>query len=157
MGPRSRTPPNHRPAHRPAARRPRSTHRSRHTGGDVTHSGHDPEQLDDPRAVHIDLIAADAGLDTADYTFAYVAGWAADTGDVDAALRVSAGRVLATAHQVLEATAAEPAAPEPAAADQLAAATADLAARTGAGAARTAGAVEDVTGPALTGGPDRWR
>jgi hypothetical protein len=43
MGPRSRTPPSHRPAHRAAARRPRSTHRSRHTGGDVTHSGHDPE------------------------------------------------------------------------------------------------------------------
>jgi len=103
------------------------------------------------------LIAADAGLDTADYTFAYVAGWAADTGDVDAALRVSAARVLATAHQVLEATAAELAAPEPADADQLAAATADLTARAGAGAARTAGTVEDVTGPALPAGPDRDR
>jgi DNA primase len=103
------------------------------------------------------LIAADAGLDTADYTFAYVAGWAADTGDVDAALRVSAARVLATAHQVLEATAAELAAPEPADAAQLAAATADLAARAGAGAARTAGTVGDVTGPALPAGPDRDR
>jgi len=103
------------------------------------------------------LIAADAGLDTADYTFAYVAGWAADTGDVDAALRASAARVLATAHQVLEATAAELAAPEPADADQLAAATADLTARAGAGAARTAGTVEDVTGPALPAGPDRDR
>jgi DNA primase len=102
------------------------------------------------------LIAADAGLDTADYTFAYVAGWAAETGDVEAALRASAARVLATAHQVLEATAAELAAPEPAA-DQLAAATAELAARTGAGAARTAGAVEDVTAPALPAGPDRNR
>src|SRR5664279_4691876 len=77
------------------------------------------------------LIAADAGLDTADYTFAYVAGWAADTGDVDATLRVSAARVLATAHQFLATTAAELAAPEPADADQLAAATADLAARAG--------------------------
>src|SRR5450759_3014482 len=103
------------------------------------------------------LIAADAGLDTADYTFAYVVGWAVDTGDVDAALRASAARVLATAHQVLAATAAELAAPEPADADQLAAATADLTARAGAGAALTAGAVENVTAPALPAGPDRDR
>jgi DNA primase len=48
------------------------------------------------------LVAADHGLDTAEYTFAYVAGWAAQTGDVDAALRASGTRVLSTAHQVLD-------------------------------------------------------
>jgi len=48
------------------------------------------------------LVAADHGLDTAEYTFAYVAGWAAQTGDVAAALRASGARVLSTAHQVLD-------------------------------------------------------
>ncbi len=48
------------------------------------------------------LVAADHGLDTAEYTFAYVAGWAAQTGDVDAALRACGARVLSTAHQVLD-------------------------------------------------------
>jgi len=87
------------------------------------------------------LVAADHGLDTAEYTFAYVAGWAAQTGDVDAALRASAVRVLSTAHQVLDRThtnlAGEPAFDEPAA--SLAAADTDgLAARAEAGAERTA-------------------
>ena len=49
------------------------------------------------------LIAAGAGLDTAGYTFAYVAGWAASTGDADAALRAAGTRVLATARRVLDA------------------------------------------------------
>ncbi len=48
------------------------------------------------------LVAADHGLDTAEYTFAYVAGWAAQTGDVDAALRACGARVRSTAHQVLD-------------------------------------------------------
>jgi len=48
------------------------------------------------------LVAADHGLDTAEYTFAYVAGWAAQTGDVDAALRACGAPVLSTAHQVLD-------------------------------------------------------
>ena len=48
------------------------------------------------------LVAAEHGLDTAGYTFAYVAGWAASTGDVDAAVRDSGTRVLKTAHLVLD-------------------------------------------------------
>ncbi|MDT0264353.1 ArdC-like ssDNA-binding domain-containing protein [Jatrophihabitans lederbergiae] len=48
------------------------------------------------------LVAADHGLDTAEYTFAYVADWAAQTGDADAALRACGARVLSTAHQVLD-------------------------------------------------------
>ncbi len=61
------------------------------------------------------LVAADHGLDTGEYTFAYVAGWAAQTGDVNAALAASGTRVLGTAHQVLDtshahlATSTEPA------------------------------------------------
>src|SRR5450759_1883400 len=106
MGPRSRTPPSHRPAHRAAARRPRSTHRSRHTGGDVTHSGHDPEQLDDPRAVHIDLVTAAHGLTAADYTFPYVTGWASevDRRAPERVVRGTGARVLAasrTGHRAL--------------------------------------------------------
>jgi len=87
------------------------------------------------------LVAADHGLDTAEYTFAYVAGWAAQTGDVDAALRASAVRVLSTAHQVLDRThtqlAGEPAVNEPAA-TLVATDTGKLAARAEAGAERTA-------------------
>ncbi len=48
------------------------------------------------------LVAAEHGLDTASYTFAYVAGWAASTGDVDATVRDSGTRVLRTAHLVLD-------------------------------------------------------
>jgi len=48
------------------------------------------------------LVAADHGLDTAEYTFAYIAGWAAQTGDVNAALAESGVRVLSTAHHVLD-------------------------------------------------------
>ena len=63
------------------------------------------------------LIAAGAGLDTAGYTFAYVAGWAAST------------RVLATARRVLDAVHAQLAPAEPGGAEQLATATDTLAAR----------------------------
>ena len=86
------------------------------------------------------LVAADHGLDTAEYTFAYVAGWAAQTGDVDAAVRASGARVLGTAHSVLDRT------HEYLAGDVDAAATAtstvavdrdELSTRTAAGAART--------------------
>src|SRR5664280_1702582 len=131
MGPRSRTPPNHRPAHRPAARRPRSTHRSRHTGGDVTHSGHDPEQLDDPRAVHIDLVAAAHGLPTDDYTFAYVTVWAAgvDRAEPERVVRDTGARVLAAGRAVLADTQPE-----------ATAAGAELAAGAQAGTERTAAA-----------------
>ena len=48
------------------------------------------------------LVAAEHGLDASGYTFAYVAGWAASTGDVDAAVRDSGTRVLKTAHLVLD-------------------------------------------------------
>ena len=86
------------------------------------------------------LVAAEHGLDTAGYTFAYVAGWAAQTGDVDAALRASGARVLSTAHHVLARTqdhlTAGPTVTEPA----LVAGDADtLTLRAGAGADRTAG------------------
>ncbi len=48
------------------------------------------------------LVAADHGLETAEYTFAYVAGWAAHTGDVNATITESGTRVLSTAHRVLD-------------------------------------------------------
>jgi DNA primase catalytic core len=69
------------------------------------------------------LLAAAHGLDTSDYTFAYVAGWASSAGDVEETLRRTADRVLAAARVVL----AQP--PE---------AVAALAPRIAAGAARTA-------------------
>ncbi|HEX2810218.1 MAG TPA: hypothetical protein VHN80_28970, partial [Kineosporiaceae bacterium] len=66
----------------------------------MTHSGHDPEQLDDPRAVHIDLVAAAHGLPTDDYTFAYVTGWAAgvDRAEPERVVRDTGVRVLAAAN-----------------------------------------------------------
>jgi len=74
---------------------------------------HDPSQFTDghtgscrgAREVEAEsvayLVAADHGLNTAEYTFAYVAGWAAQTGDVNAAIAASGARVLSTAHHVL--------------------------------------------------------
>ena len=121
----------------------------------MTHSGHDPEQLDDPRAVHIDLVAADFGLDTSDYTFAYVTAWAAQTGDVDAALRAAGARVLATAHQILDAAHADLAPVQAGAAGQLAAEVETLAARATAGAERTAAVGAPAT--AAPAGPERHR
>jgi DNA primase catalytic core len=53
------------------------------------------------------LVAAAHGLDTAGYTFAYVAGWAHSTGDIDAALRTTAERVLTVARLLLEELAPE--------------------------------------------------
>ena len=50
------------------------------------------------------LVAAEHGLDTSGYTFAYLAAWATQTGDVDATLRTTGARVLATAHQILDNT-----------------------------------------------------
>ncbi len=83
------------------------------------------------------LVAADHGLDTAEYTFAYVAGWAAQTGDVDAALRASGARVLSTAHQVLDRS-HDHLTPGPAATPAAVATEADkLTARAVAGADRT--------------------
>ena len=73
------------------------------------------------------LVAAEYGLDTAEYTFAYVAGWAASTGDVDAAVKASGARVLATAHVVLDRTEAYLAGDEPVAAQSAAAAVVDSA------------------------------
>ncbi|MDT0262459.1 toprim domain-containing protein [Jatrophihabitans lederbergiae] len=93
------------------------------------------------------LVAADHGLDTAEYTFAYVAGWAAQTGDVDAALRASGARVLATAHQVLDRThdhlTTEPGAVVASDADKLATRTAAGAERTGALRARAENRAQD--------------
>ena len=75
---------------------------------------HDPSQFPDghtgscrgAREVEAEsvayLVAADHGLDTAEYTFAYIAGWAAQTGDVNAAVAESGVRVLSTAHHVLD-------------------------------------------------------
>jgi hypothetical protein len=99
------------------------------------------------------LIAADAGLDTSDYTFAYVAGWAASTGDADAALRAAGTRVPAAARRVLDAAHAQLAPAEPGASEQLATATDTLAARAEAGVARTAAAGDAVSAPPTPTGP----
>ena len=58
------------------------------------------------------LVSAEHGLDSSDYTFAYIAGWArqaaaGEGGDVEKVIRDTATRVLATARQVLAATHAE--------------------------------------------------
>ena len=53
------------------------------------------------------LVASAHGMDTGQYSFAYVAGWAYDAatnngGDVETTLRLSASRALTTAHRVLD-------------------------------------------------------
>ena len=53
------------------------------------------------------LVASAHGMDTGQYSFAYVAGWAHDAatdngGDVETTLRLSASRALTTAHRVLD-------------------------------------------------------
>ena len=105
------------------------------------------------------LVAAEHGLDTAEYTFAYVAHWAASTGDVDAAVKASGARVLATAHAVLDRTETYLVGDELPAAQATAVAVVDvarvdvdtLAARASAGAERTAdirhGAEKDAQDP----------
>lgn len=55
------------------------------------------------------LVAAHHGLDTADYTFAYIAGWA---GRDDDAVTTTAGRVLAAARELITATDEQAAAAE---------------------------------------------
>jgi len=101
------------------------------------------------------LVAADFGLDTSDYTFAYVTAWAAQTGDVDAALRAAGARVLATAHQILDAAHADLAPVQAGAAGQLAAEVETLAARATAGAERTAAVGAPAT--AAPAGSERHR
>ena len=83
------------------------------------------------------LVAADHGLETGEYTFAYVAGWAAQTGDVDAALAASGTRVLTTARQVLDTTEAAMRPPSSPASAQAIAEASTLAGRAVAGATRT--------------------
>jgi len=83
------------------------------------------------------LIAADHGLDTSQYSFAYVAGWAAGTGDVQAALSSTGTRVLAAAHQVLDASHAHMTPTDPQGSDQLERYAGRLVARAAAGAERT--------------------
>ena len=46
------------------------------------------------------LVAAHAGLDTADYTFGYVAGWA--NGRSDSEMATAASRVMTTARNVID-------------------------------------------------------
>ena len=100
------------------------------------------------------LVAADHGLDTSGYSFAYLAGWAASTGDVPAALRNTGARVLATAHQVLQTAGTGLAHPTATPADAQVAASSvvqaeQLGARAAAGADRTAtlrAAVDQPTG-----------
>ena len=49
------------------------------------------------------LVASAHGMDTAAYSFPYVAGWAQQDGDnVEATLRGTAGRALSTAHRILD-------------------------------------------------------
>ncbi len=49
------------------------------------------------------LVASAHGMDTASYSFPYVAGWAQHDGDnVEATLRETAGRALSTAHRILD-------------------------------------------------------
>ena len=53
------------------------------------------------------LVASAHGMDTGQYSFPYVAGWAHDAatdngGDVESTLRISASRALTTAHRVLD-------------------------------------------------------
>ena len=100
----------------------------------MTHSGHDPEQLDDPRAVHIDLVTAAHGLTAADYTFPYVTGWASevDRREPERVVRGTGARVLAASRTVLAATQPE----------QVAAAGAELTAAAGLGTERSAAARE---------------
>lgn len=83
------------------------------------------------------LVAADHGLDTSQYSFAYVAGWAAGTGDVQAALSSTGTRVLAAAHQVLDASHAHMTPVDPESSDQLERYAGRLVARAAAGAERT--------------------
>lgn len=90
------------------------------------------------------LLAAEHGLDTSGYTFAYLAAWATETGDVDATLRTTGTRVLATAHQILDATRPEPA---DEAVERVAVDGDILAARTTFGAARTDSLRDTATAP----------
>ncbi|MGI8850635.1 MAG: ArdC-like ssDNA-binding domain-containing protein [Acidimicrobiales bacterium] len=83
------------------------------------------------------LVAADHGMDTSQYSFAYVAGWAAGTGDVQAALSSTGTRVLAAAHQVLDASHAHMTPVDPESSDQLERHAGRLIARAAAGAERT--------------------
>jgi len=49
------------------------------------------------------LVASAHGMDTASYSFPYVAGWAQQDGNsVEATLRETAGRALTTAHRILD-------------------------------------------------------
>jgi DNA primase catalytic core len=90
------------------------------------------------------LVAAEHGLDTSGYTFAYLAAWATETGDVDATLRTTGTRVLATAHQILDVTRPEPA---DEAVERVAVDGDILAARTTFGAARTDALRDTATAP----------
>lgn len=97
------------------------------------------------------LIAASHGLDTGSYTFAYVAGWAANAGQDGAAapehvVRSTAGRVLAAARLVLagsqQAAAADHSTGPP---TQAVADVAAAQARAADGARRTAALLESAT------------
>ena len=49
------------------------------------------------------LVTSAHGMDTGQYSFPYVAGWAQHSGgDIEATLRQSAGRALTTAHRILD-------------------------------------------------------
>ena len=95
------------------------------------------------------LVAAEHGLDTSDYTFAYIAGWATATGDLQAALRDSGTRVLGAAHRVLDRTETRLTQPAPTAGASAVALDADqLAARVSAGADRASALRSAVASPA---------
>jgi len=48
------------------------------------------------------LVTSARGMDTAQYSSPYVAGWAQDSNDVEATLRHTASQALTTAHRILE-------------------------------------------------------
>jgi len=67
------------------------------------------------------LVASAHGMDTASYSFPYVAGWAQHDGDnVEATLRETAGRALSTAHRILDRLDRDNPAPLPVAEDTAA-------------------------------------
>ena len=94
------------------------------------------------------LIAAEHGLDTSGYTFAYVAAWANQAGDLEHTLRETGARILRTAHHVLDQAHDHLTPADPATTDQLAVTAERLAARATAGAERTATLRETAALPA---------
>jgi hypothetical protein len=76
---------------------------------------HEPQDLNDPAAIlacrgrkEVEaesiafLVTSAHGIDSAQYSFPYVAGWAQHSNDVEQTLRETASRALTTAHRILD-------------------------------------------------------